>query len=109
MEDGKDLIFDDEDRILQEKIEDMPMKLANFHIQNHKDKFYYAEVVPMEGVDSVLLDQHLEVYVVKHKFPYISGMQKVIVTKTKTVSCVRKAIKDIEETNNHLTEVKENV
>ena len=32
LEDGKDLIYDDEDRILQEKIADMPTKLANYHI-----------------------------------------------------------------------------
>ena len=66
-------------------------------------------MIPIAGVDSVLLDQHLEVYVVKHKFPYMAGMQRVTSTKTKVVSCVRKAIKDIEEANNHLTEVKENV
>lgn len=109
LEDGKDLVYDDEDRILQEKIADMPTKLANYHIQNNKDKFFYTEIIPLAGVDSVLYDQLCEVYVVKHKFPYLTGMQKVTATKTKVVSCVRKAIKDIEEANNQLTEVRENV
>ena len=56
LEDGKDLVYDDEDRILQEKIADMPTKLANYHIQNNKDKFFYTEIIPLAGVDSVLYD-----------------------------------------------------
>lgn len=105
----KNMQFDDEDRILQEKTADMPQKLANYHLQNFKDKFYSTNVVYMAGVDSLLLDQHLEVYGVKKKFPNFNGMQKIIAQKSKTISCVRKAIKDIEETNQHLREVKENV
>jgi len=52
--------------------------LANYHLQNFKDKFYSANVVYMAGVDSLLLDQELEVYGVKKKFPNFNGMQKIV-------------------------------
>ena len=31
----------------------------------------------MEGVDPVAFDQKVQIFAVKHKFPYISGLQAV--------------------------------
>jgi len=84
----------------------MPSKLQNFYIQNFKDKFYYQESVRIPGVDAIAFDQKVQIFTVKHKFPYISGMQQILSRHEKIVSSVRQAIKDIKDTDNALSIIK---
>ena len=106
MVDKREILMDDEDNHLLEKIQAMPTKLQNFYIQNFKDKFYYQTSVRMEGVDPVAFDQKVQIFAVKHKFPYIIGMQQVTSQQKKIVSSVRQAIKDIKDTDNQLSIIK---
>ena len=41
MVENREIVMDEEDTLLLDKIEMMPTKLQNFYIQNSKDKFYY--------------------------------------------------------------------
>ena len=81
--------MDEEDLCLLDKIEMMPTKMQNFYIQNSKDKFYYQESVRIPGVDAVAFDQKVQIFTVKHKFPYFVGLQQITSCKNKTVSAVR--------------------
>ena len=60
-------------------------------------------------VDAVAYDQKIQIFTVKHKFPYITGMQRVIEHEMKLVSCVRQAIKEIKDTDNALSIIKKKV
>lgn len=104
-----DRVFDDDDKHLLEKIEAMPEKLQNFYIQNFKNKFYSQESVRIADVDAVAYDQKIQIFTVKHKFPYINGIQRVIEHEMKLVSCVRQAIKEIKDTDNALSIIKKKV
>ena len=96
---NKELTFDEEDLHLIEKVQDMPVKLQNFYLQNSKNIFYYKESERIEGVDSVTYDSNVQIYVVKLKFPCITGLQQIITTKHKRVSSVIQAIRDIMQTD----------
>ena len=85
MVDNREIIMDEDDNLLLDKIEAMPSKMQNFYIQNSKDKFYYQESVRIPGVDSVAYDQKIHLFTVKHKFPYIIGMQVILSQKLKVV------------------------
>jgi len=65
--------------------------------------------VRIPEVDSVAFDQNIQIFTVKHKFPYIIGLQRVLTRKYKLVSSVRQAIKDIKDTDNQLSIIKKAV
>ena len=109
MVDRGEIVMDEDDNKLLEKIQTMPTKLQNFYIQNFKNKFYYQESVRIPGVDGVAFDQNIQIFTVKHKFPYIVGLQKVLTHQHKTVSSVRHAIKSIKDQDNELTIIKKAV
>ena len=71
--------------------------------------FYHKESERIEGVDPVTYDSNVSVYVVKHKFPYIIGLQPIITFRHKKVSSIILAIKDIKETDQQLKEIQRRV
>ena len=103
------LVFDMQDKNLKEQVKNMPPKMQNFHLQNGKNKFYSMQAIRIEGVDSLLFDQELQVFVVEKKFPCMTAMQQVTVVKKRVISCVRQAIRAIQETDLALTQAKNNV
>ena len=104
MVENKELAIDNDELGLMDKIKDMPEeKLRNFYIQNNKDKFYYKESIRIKGVDSVLADQKIYIFTVEKKFPYITGIQKVVNKLKKDFSAVRQAIKETKDVDNALT------
>lgn len=103
------LSFDTRERNLQQRIKNMPPRHQTFHIQNYTNKFYSQSAKRIQGVDSVLFDQEIEVFVVKEKFPCMTAIQKVTAIKRQTVSCVRQAVKEIQDTDHALLLAKNNV
>ena len=98
-DDGEKIDLQQEEYSLINKVQDMPVKLSNYYLQNFQRLFYYKESVRINGVDSVAFDQQVSIFVVQDRFPTFVGIQQVIQQHKKLVSSVRLAINEVKETD----------